>query len=339
MPIAGEGLAQEPLDEEEDPAVTQLLESLTASDRLPVGARVEYFTKEGIWVKAKVQGFNEELGTYALDVRPFALAGSIRLPGPIKETAGAPGATGGEEAVTPAAEAEGEEGSPEETPPERKLSTAQFTLQKQREGGRTAFAVFIESTDGKQIRAFDTETTSFEFACEAENLRTWLNGLSSDMLPGLLTLLQWEVSSRHERLEELQKEKDSYRGIDDYNYFGLSEDSTEKEIDRAYRNAAKELHPDKGGNEEEFADMRRRYEQLKANREEGPNKKEVSQGDPLCWDPADRSSMLRVHDRMRNFLVWVCNDLEQIAGELEELRKRHTAVTADRRCLVDGQGA
>lgn len=325
-PRSSTGEIQEMLeeeDEEEAARIAEIVKASSGSDRLPVGARVEYFgTKSTEWLKAKVLGFDEEIGTYRLSCRPYALAGHMRVPGR-------------EEATIPEAEAEGAlEGNTEACKP--LLSVPQYSVQKQRESGKTTFAVFIKANDGSLIRAFDGDCTTFELTCEAEPLHMWLDGLSQDMLPGLLTLLQHEVEDRHKRLADMQAEKDTLRGADYYEYFGLSEASTEKDIDRAYRKASKELHPDKGGDEEEFQEMRRRYEQLKQNRGEGPKKNVVvEEGDPLSWDPADRASMLTAHDRMRSFLVWVTNDLTAAAKELEELRRRRTQLEASRGCLED----
>jgi len=324
-----------PAEEEDDPMIAELVNSLTASDRFPVGARVEYFDKKGTWLPAKVMGFDETLGTYQLDIQPYALAGHVRLPGTHLHLPDAPGAAG-LAAEAPNIEKDGEGG--EDVKPEPKGSVPQFTVQKQREGDRVVFVVFLEGNDGKQIRAFDGECTNFELGCEADPLRTWLDGVSNDMLPGLLTLLQYEVSFRNERLQAMQEEKDSYSGVDAYEYFGLDEEATDQEIARAYRQKAKELHPDKGGDEEDFEDMRKRYDQLKANRAEGGQggkKAKGGEGDPLSWDPCDRASMLNAHDKMRSFLVWVSNDAAQISKDLEELRRRHVESAAARRTLLD----
>lgn len=326
-----------PAEEEDDPIIAELVNSLTASDRFPVGARVEYFEKKGTWLPAKVLGFEESLGTYQLDIQPYALAGHVRLPGALLHLPDAPGAAG-LAAEAPEVEEDGEGGG-EDATPKPKGSIPQFTVQKQKEGGRVVFVVFIEGNDGKHIRAFDGECTNFELSCEADPLRMWLDGVSNDMLPGLLTLLQYEVSYRNERLQEMQEEKDSYRGLDAYEYFGLDEEATDQEITRAYREKAKELHPDKGGDEEDFADMRKRYEQLKANRAEGGGaggkKAKGGEGDALSWDPCDRASMLNAHDRMRSFLVWVSNDASQVSKDLEELRRCHVETAAARRTLLD----
>mmetsp|Transcript_51867 Transcript_51867/g.97298 ORF Transcript_51867/g.97298 Transcript_51867/m.97298 type:complete len:1271 (+) Transcript_51867:54-3866(+) len=53
-------------------------------------------------------------------------------------------------------------------------------------------------------------------------------------------------------------------------YFGLSEDASDKDLDNAYRQMAKRMHPDKNGGTEEskqrFQEMQKRYEALKEKR-------------------------------------------------------------------------
>merc|ERR1712217_331561 len=55
-----------------------------------------------------------------------------------------------------------------------------------------------------------------------------------------------------------------------YEYFGLSPSATERDLDNAYRQLAKKMHPDKNGGTEEakmrFQAMKERYEALKAKR-------------------------------------------------------------------------
>merc|ERR1712083_140286 len=62
-----------------------------------------------------------------------------------------------------------------------------------------------------------------------------------------------------------------------YEYFGLSPTSAERDLDNAYRQLAKKMHPDKNGGTEEakmrFQAMKERYEALKARR--GSNIEEV----------------------------------------------------------------
>jgi len=61
-------------------------------------------------------------------------------------------------------------------------------------------------------------------------------------------------------------------------YFGLSEGCTDRELDVAYRQLSKKMHPDKNGGTEEskerFQEMKTRYEDLKKKRSEEGDKKE-----------------------------------------------------------------
>merc|ERR1719253_2067079 len=56
-------------------------------------------------------------------------------------------------------------------------------------------------------------------------------------------------------------------------FFGLSDGCTDRELDVAYRQLSKKMHPDKNGGTEEskerFQDMKKRYEELKKKRGEG----------------------------------------------------------------------
>lgn len=83
-----------------------------------------------------------------------------------------------------------------------------------------------------------------------------MDSLVSEQLPGLLTLLANEVKVRAESLKEKERERDSLRGSEDYEFFGLDGNCTDKEIERAYRKKSTQLHPDKGGDEESFNHMR-----------------------------------------------------------------------------------
>jgi molecular chaperone DnaJ len=48
-----------------------------------------------------------------------------------------------------------------------------------------------------------------------------------------------------------------------YEIIGVAKDASDDEIKRAYRRRARELHPDAGGDEEEFKELTTAYEVLK----------------------------------------------------------------------------
>jgi len=183
-------------------------------------------------------------------------------------------------------------------------------------------AVAVERADGKKWR-FMRNAIDFELQCSSADLQTWLDSLVSEQLPGLLTLLGSEIQSRGSALKSAEKERDALRGTEDYSFFGLNGDTcTEKDIDRAYRQKSTQLHPDKGGNEESFNNMREKYEQLKSLRGEGKRK---DGGGSIRWDAASRASMLQAHGELRDQLVWITRHLTEVEGELQKLHQRQAA--------------
>merc|ERR1719272_2484895 len=68
-------------------------------------------------------------------------------------------------------------------------------------------------------------------------------------------------------------------------FFGLSEGATDRELDVAYRQMSKKMHPDKNGGTEEskkrFQEMKTKYENLKKKRgsQDGDEKEDEEQKD------------------------------------------------------------
>eukprot|EP00931_Biecheleriopsis_adriatica_P022209 TRINITY_DN14338_c0_g1_i1.p1 TRINITY_DN14338_c0_g1~~TRINITY_DN14338_c0_g1_i1.p1 ORF type:complete len:570 (+),score=119.56 TRINITY_DN14338_c0_g1_i1:82-1791(+) len=183
-------------------------------------------------------------------------------------------------------------------------------------------AVMVERQDGKRWR-FMRNSIDFELACTADALQAWLDGICTEQLPGLLTLLANEVNTRGESLKAAEKDRDALRGTEDYDFFGLDgNECSDKDIERAYRRKSTQLHPDKGGDEESFNQMREKYEQLKSLR--GENKRKEG-GGSIKWDPKSRDSMMTAHRDLREQLVWITRHIEQVEEELKDLRKRQSA--------------
>ena len=187
-------------------------------------------------------------------------------------------------------------------------------------------AVAVERSDGKKWR-FMRNAIDFELRCSSDELQHWLSGLVSEQLPGLLTLLGGEVQSRGAALKAAEKERDALRGTEDYSFFGLDgQTCTEKDIDKAYRQQSTRLHPDKGGDEESFNNMREKYEQLKALRGENHEKRKEG-GGSIKWDAKSRQSMLRAHGDLRDQLVWITRHRTQVEEELQALRLRQVKLS------------
>jgi len=181
-------------------------------------------------------------------------------------------------------------------------------------------AVMVEVPGKKQRWRFHRNSIDFELGCSAEQLQEWLAGMASEQLPGLLTLLANEVTSRGDALKGLEKDRDIARGTEDYDFFGLDgNECSDKDIERAYRKKSTQLHPDKGGDEEAFNNMREKYDQLKALR--GENKRKEG-GGSINWDAKSRGSMLKAHTDLREQLVWITRHITQVEEELAELKRR-----------------
>jgi len=181
-------------------------------------------------------------------------------------------------------------------------------------------AVMVEVPGKKKRWRFHRNSIDFELSGSAEQLQDWLGAMASEQLPGLLTLLANEVGSRGDQLKSLEKDRDAARGTEDYEYFGLDgNECSDKDIERAYRKKSTQLHPDKGGDEGAFNNMREKYEQLKALR--GENKRKEG-GGSIKWDAKSRESMLKAHTDLREQLVWITRHVDQVHEELTELRRR-----------------
>merc|ERR1719265_2526132 len=75
-------------------------------------------------------------------------------------------------------------------------------------------------------------------------------------------------------------------------FFGLGEDATEKDLDNAYRQLARRMHPDKNGGTEEakqnFQNMKAHYEALKQRRAEA--NKENQENQEVAKEDEDETS-------------------------------------------------
>jgi len=181
--------------------------------------------------------------------------------------------------------------------------------------------VVVESIDGRKWK-FDQKFVDFELACDAKSLVDWLEKIENPQFPGLLMLLAGEVTERGDDLKQVKKEYEGLRGQEDYTFFGLDgTECTDKEIDRAYRKLSTQLHPDKGGDEKAFQDMRERYDQLKAIRSEKEDRLKDGSGS-ISWDPRSRSSMLEAHTQLREQLIWITKEHTEVSKQVQELQRR-----------------
>jgi len=134
-----------------------------------------------------------------------------------------------------------------------------------------AVCTVVRNEDGTQS-TFGKNTLSSLMTNTESDSSAWIDSLSMVEKRGLVSQLGHEllsISSLYSfHLQRLQKAADR----SNYEYFGLTEDATEKELDNAYRKMAKRMHPDKNGGTEQakerFQQMKQRYEKLKQTRAE-----------------------------------------------------------------------
>jgi len=127
----------------------------------------------------------------------------------------------------------------------------------------------VMNEDGSH-RVFGEHTVHSLTTSSEEESKTWVLSLNGTQLRGLVH----EVGQRllegsrlyHARLGQLEKMGEHLN----YVYFGLTADSSDKELDQAYRSLAKRMHPDKNGGTDDakrrFQQMKERYELLKKKR-------------------------------------------------------------------------
>jgi len=129
-----------------------------------------------------------------------------------------------------------------------------------------AYSTIVSDEDGS-LKTFGDDTVAFLTNCSQEEMASWMEAFSCHQCRGLCHEIGQRLleGSRmyHEGLDELEKLLDQLN----YKYFGLNSNSSEKDLDNAYRRLARKMHPDKNGGTEEakrkFQHMKERYEALK----------------------------------------------------------------------------
>jgi len=124
----------------------------------------------------------------------------------------------------------------------------------------------VENEDGTRCAFGDRTIVSLLNSSTAERL-SWTSGLSNVELRGLVYEIGQRLGSCSRLYEQHRTELEKWIDKADFLFFGLTETSTQKELDRAYRKLAKLMHPDKNGGTDEakrrFQQMKERYEKLR----------------------------------------------------------------------------
>jgi len=94
---------------------------------------------------------------------------------------------------------------------------------------------------------------------------------------------------------------------DYYEVLGVSEDATAEDIVRGYRNRARELHPDRGGSEEDMKLLNQAYEILGSeatrrqyDQQRRPEQETIPYGSSAAFDPDAASNVGNLEIRVSN---------------------------------------
>lgn len=128
-----------------------------------------------------------------------------------------------------------------------------------------------------------------------------------------------------------------------FKYFGLDrKTATIKDLKKAYKQLCRELHPDKGGNLEEFLEMKRKYNALLKTMQDGmmgsdhesssdseSDSESVNSDDSeedkgkSMWDINDRESMVDADKIMRARLRGLFDDIAILEAKLKKLHQEN----------------
>jgi len=233
--------------------------------------------------------------------------------------------SGGVSSTTPGSSPTAGSGSPTSEAKQREVVLKKATLSDGQE------RILVSDRGGTELASFGQSEIEFELKADPTELTNWLQSMDQCIMPGLLSLLGSEVGARGSRLKAAEKERDEFKGIEDYEFFGLGNSVSDQDLVKAYRKQSTKLHPDKGGDEADFNDMRQRYERLQKLR--GLEKEKTKGGGgQITYDPDDRDSMLHAHEEFRLQLVYITRELRKVEADLQELRHRNSAAP---QCLMD----
>jgi len=129
----------------------------------------------------------------------------------------------------------------------------------------------VRNEDGSQ-RSFGESTISSLLSTETDEAAKWAEALSKDLSTRELRGLSHELGQRLLHTSQLYQQRHSeleqVAAQLDFQFFGIDGASaSSKDLDNAYRQIARKMHPDKNGGtdqaKERFQTMKQRYERLK----------------------------------------------------------------------------
>jgi len=129
-----------------------------------------------------------------------------------------------------------------------------------------AASTIIMEQDGS-TRSFGLETVKSMTETDESGIASWIQAMKDHHVRGLVHEIRERLYESSGRLQTRREELEQLSKRLAFDFFGLSENSQEKDVDNAYRRLARSMHPDKNGGTTEakqrFQAMKERYEDLK----------------------------------------------------------------------------
>jgi len=220
----------------------------------------------------------------------------------------------------------------------------------------TGIARTIVRNDDGSRRVFGNDEVRSLTDSTPDHATKWASELTNHQLRGLVHEIGQRLLRDSQLYHSRVKDLDRLGETLNYQYFGLSVGVPDKDLDNAYRNLARKMHPDKNGGTEEanrrFQHMKSRYEALKKKRseavrddksgdkdaaaekgEEGAEGEEEGDGDladkkkdksstSIEYDPGNKESMVATVTRMVKQLKNVEIQMQVLLKELHKAQQQ-----------------
>lgn len=148
----------------------------------------------------------------------------------------------------------------------------------------------VLNDDGSKC-TFGKNTLASLMSSDETDAQSWIASLTTLETRGLVHEIGQVLLSTSSVYQYHLKRLEALSDKANYAFFGLSEDATDADVDRAYKKLAKQMHPDKNGGtefaKERFQQMKERYEALKKHRSSQDASDDGKKGDDEKDEDAD----------------------------------------------------
>mmetsp|Transcript_61336 Transcript_61336/g.146072 ORF Transcript_61336/g.146072 Transcript_61336/m.146072 type:complete len:499 (+) Transcript_61336:184-1680(+) len=225
-------------------------------------------------------------------------------------------------------------------------SRGQATIVRQQDPETGRKRTIVRNEDGSHDVFGESTVASLMDEGEKKAVE-WLQGLSNHQLFGLNHEIGQRLVESSKMYQHHKAQYDRLKVDQDYEYFGLTAEASDKDLDNAYRKLARQMHPDKQHHKgvpleeakEQFQQMKKRYESLKKARAEAAG--ETPEADPddageddegekpdespkedtsIKYDPTNRDSLTENAQKMLKQLKQLRASCEDIAFNLNLLK-------------------